>query len=255
MVWQKSPKGFLRKSVLTVGCHRPLLAMPWYCSPMSMDVHGSSGQGQAEPDLARKVVLPLGVGAWRPWMLMLKSDVLSFPKSELPGYAGFLQVTTTPLIHEKIRGTIKYSWKPPNMGKGITKHDFHDNHFLLRTPSFRRHLGWGRDSAHESNLSQAKVGRASQVAQWVKNPPANAGVSGNYGFHPWVRKIPWRRKWQPTPVCLPGESRGQRSLAGYSPQGCRVGYGWTQHNSKVGRSQWRITWPLGEILFADGSIC
>ena len=42
-------------------------------------------------------------------MLMLKSDVLSFPKSELPGYAGFLQVTTTPLIHEKIRGTIKYS--------------------------------------------------------------------------------------------------------------------------------------------------
>ena len=32
-----------------------------------------------------------------------------------------------------------------------------------------------------------------------------------------VRKIPWRRKWQPTPVFLPGESHGQRSLAGYSP--------------------------------------
>ena len=32
-------------------------------------------------------------------------------------------------------------------------------------------------------------------------------------------KIPWRRKWQPTPVFLPGESHGQRSLAGYSPQG------------------------------------
>ena len=39
------------------------------------------------------------------------------------------------------------------------------------------------------------------------------------GFDPWVGKIPWRRKWQPTPVFLPGESRGQRSLAGYSPQG------------------------------------
>ena len=37
-----------------------------------------------------------------------------------------------------------------------------------------------------------------------------------YGFNPWVRKIPWRRKWQPTPVFLPGESHGQRSLAGYS---------------------------------------
>ena len=39
-------------------------------------------------------------------------------------------------------------------------------------------------------------------------------------FDPWVRKIPWRRKWQPTPVFLPGESHGPRSLAGYSPWGC-----------------------------------
>ena len=38
-------------------------------------------------------------------------------------------------------------------------------------------------------------------------------------FDSWVRKIPWRRKWQPTPVFLPGESQGQRSLAGYSPWG------------------------------------
>ena len=36
---------------------------------------------------------------------------------------------------------------------------------------------------------------------------------------PWVRKIPWRRKWLPTPVFLPRKSRGQRSLAGYSPWG------------------------------------
>ena len=37
------------------------------------------------------------------------------------------------------------------------------------------------------------------------------------GFDPWIRKIPWRRKWQPTPIFLPGESPGQRKLAGYSP--------------------------------------
>jgi len=37
----------------------------------------------------------------------------------------------------------------------------------------------------------------------VKNPPANVGRAG---FDPWVRKIPWGRKWQPTPVFLPGES-------------------------------------------------
>ena len=37
-------------------------------------------------------------------------------------------------------------------------------------------------------------------------------------FDPWVRKICWRRAWQPTPVFLPGESHRQRSLEGYSPQ-------------------------------------
>ena len=40
-------------------------------------------------------------------------------------------------------------------------------------------------------------------------------------FDPWVKKNPWRRKWQPTPVFLPGKSHGQRSLAGYSPWGCK----------------------------------
>ena len=37
------------------------------------------------------------------------------------------------------------------------------------------------------------------------------------GVNPWVRKISWRRKWQLTPVFLPGEFHGQRNLAGYSP--------------------------------------
>ena len=39
------------------------------------------------------------------------------------------------------------------------------------------------------------------------------------GFYLWVQKTPWRRKWQPTPVFLPGKSHGQRSLVGYSPWG------------------------------------
>jgi len=39
------------------------------------------------------------------------------------------------------------------------------------------------------------------------------------GFDPWVRKIPWRREWLPTPAFLPGEFQGQRSLAGYGPWG------------------------------------
>ena len=40
-------------------------------------------------------------------------------------------------------------------------------------------------------------------------------------FHLWVGKILWRRKWQPTPVFLPGKSCGQRNLVGYSPWDCR----------------------------------
>ena len=45
-------------------------------------------------------------------------------------------------------------------------------------------------------------------------------------FDPWVKKIPWRRKWQPTPVFWPGEFHGQRRLAGYNPWGSRVRHDW-----------------------------
>ena len=45
--------------------------------------------------------------------------------------------------------------------------------------------------------------------------------SGRRGFDPWVGEVPWGREWQPTPVFLPGDSHGQRSLAGYSPWGLK----------------------------------
>ena len=56
---------------------------------------------------------------------------------------------------------------------------------------------------------------ASPVAQWLKKKKKNPPVMQEM----WVRKIPWRTAWQPTPVFLPGESHGQRSLEGYSPWG------------------------------------
>ena len=58
---------------------------------------------------------------------------------------------------------------------------------------------------------------ASRVAQVVKNLPAKQETR----FNPWVKKVLWRREWQLTPVFLPGELRGQRSLAGYSPGGTK----------------------------------
>ena len=52
----------------------------------------------------------------------------------------------------------------------------------------------------------------------VKNPPAEAQ---NTDSIPRSSKMPWRRKWQPTPVFLPAKSHGQKSLVGYSPWGCK----------------------------------
>ena len=67
----------------------------------------------------------------------------------------------------------------------------------------------------------------------VKHMPANVGDMGSI---PGSGRSPWRRKWQPTPVFLPGEYNGQRSLAGYSPWGRkRVRQDWaTKH-----QQQWK----------------
>ena len=61
----------------------------------------------------------------------------------------------------------------------------------------------------------------------VNNLPTNAEDAGESacqcrryrrrGFDPWIKKIPWSKKWQPTPVFLPGKSHGQGGLVGYSP--------------------------------------
>jgi len=60
--------------------------------------------------------------------------------------------------------------------------------------------------------------KVSQVALVVKNSSANAGDTGDrQRFDLWVGNIPCRRTWQSTPVFLPEESHGQRSLVGYSP--------------------------------------
>ena len=55
----------------------------------------------------------------------------------------------------------------------------------------------------------------------VKNPPAHAGDTRDMGSIHGLRRFPWRRKWQPTPVFLPGKPHGQQSLVGYSPWGSK----------------------------------
>ena len=60
----------------------------------------------------------------------------------------------------------------------------------------------------------------------------NLSAMNETEFDPWVRKIPKRRKWQPTPVFLLGECHGQRSLGGYNPWGCKeLDTIWQVHSS------------------------
>ena len=71
---------------------------------------------------------------------------------------------------------------------------------------------WWCQAVSPCTLSR-KGPKKPRVAKWRGNRRLE--------FDPWVGKISWRRAWQPTPEFLPGESHGQRSLAGYSPWGCK----------------------------------
>ena len=63
----------------------------------------------------------------------------------------------------------------------------------------------------------------------VKNLPATKEI----WVRSWVGEIPWKRKWQPTPVFLPGKCHGQRSLASYSPWGHRVKHNLVSEHSQM----------------------
>ena len=73
-----------------------------------------------------------------------------------------------------------------------------------------------------------------------------------YRFNPFVGKIPWRRKWQLTPIFLPGESHGQRSLADYSPWGCKeldtTEYAHISHWTYLPPSLWNLFLTSLKIL-------
>ena len=70
------------------------------------------------------------------------------------------------------------------------------------------------------------------IARWLsgKESTCQCWKLRTCGFDPWIRKIPWSRKWQSIAILLPGKFQGQRSLAGYGPWGCRVVHDWvTEH--------------------------
>ena len=85
---------------------------------------------------------------------------------------------------------------------------------------------WGASWLHGARVEDGKKDKKGGVVIWAspggtssKEPACQCRRRKKPGFDPWVGKMPWRRAWQPTPVFLPGESHGQRSLVGCSPWG------------------------------------
>ena len=108
-----------------------------------------------------------------------------------------------------------------------------------------------RGSCTQARSGDGFGGRKQWLPRWLGGKEA-ACQCRTLGFHPWIRKMPWRRKWQSTPVFLPKKSRGQRSLAGYSPWGHRVRHDClstracnSRERSKENRGEGSIQWRTG----------
>ena len=90
-------------------------------------------------------------------------------------------------------------------------------HFELHkstyTDFFNKHI------LHNPQLAECMDVKGFPGGTGGKEPACQCRRHKTCRFDPWIGKIPWRRKWQPTPIFLPGESHGQRSLVGYSPWG------------------------------------
>ena len=67
------------------------------------------------------------------------------------------------------------------------------------------------------------------------------------GFDSWAGKIPWRKKWQPTPILLPGKSHGQRNLEAYSPWSCKES-NMTEHARIPGYLPYQLEISLSILL-------
>ena len=78
------------------------------------------------------------------------------------------------------------------------------------------------------------------VKTWLSGKES-ASHCRRHGFNPWVRKIPWRRKWQPTPGFMPGETHEQRNLMGYSLCNCQES-NMTEHKHEKEKKVLQLSW-------------
>ena len=142
----------------------------------------------------------MGVGSWQ----------LRWSACHLPAVHGF---------QERVlgkRSSLRYLWQQPwwkSLGWSFLVTFICDKSKRCRWGGFIVALGQVVVRSYLYTHVQNRLPR------WhsYKEPPYQCRICWRHRFDPWVRKIPWRRAWQPTPVFLPGESHGQRSLGSYSP--------------------------------------
>ena len=116
-------------------------------------------------------------------------------------------------------------------------------HQIFRSDSAKNHCGlsliytWTTDK----QLLCSSLASFSLLKRFSGSSNGKESVynAGRPGFNSWVRKVPWRRAWQLTPIFLPGESHGQRSLVGYIVH--RVAE--LDMTEQLAHTQWDIKWP------------
>ena len=104
-------------------------------------------------------------------------------------------------------------------------------------------------AAAVASLQLIPLPRTSQVVQWVKNPPAMQEAQVR---DPWIRKTPWRRAWQPTPIFLPRESPWTEEPGELQSTGSqRVKYDWSNTADTYNPYLWSLhsLYILPVILF------
>ena len=111
-----------------------------------------------------------------------------------------------------------YLFLAKEVGIGQGKQILNHQYFLV-TPTSDCTVGWKvqHEAQCEARFCCGQSGLKG-LPWWLSGKKSTCQYR-RHGFNPWVRKITWSRKWQPTPVFLPGESHRERNLVGYTPWG------------------------------------
>ena len=140
------------------------------------------------------------------------SKYITWPEKEMATHSSILawRIPRTEEPGELHRGKLNpWGRKESDTSERLTTHNTHTLH--------------DRKSSFRCLIKLGSVGEEERVPRWHSGKETASQWSRHRapGFNLWVRKILWRRKWQPTPVFLPGKFHGQRILVGFSPWGLK----------------------------------